>query len=56
MGAPDRLTANEQKTLAARSVPAISKYRSSIQNGVLELDALLDMLEIRLLLIEKEVI
>lgn len=56
MGAPDRLTANEQKTLAARSVPAISKYRSSIQNGVLELDALLDMLEIRLLRIEKEVI
>ena len=53
MGAPDQLTANEQKTLAARSVPAISKYRSSAKNGVLEIDALLDMLEIRLIRISQ---
>lgn len=49
MGAPDRLTLAEQNTLAARSVPAIGKYTASAKNGELEIDALLDLLEVRLI-------
>ena len=54
MGAPDRMTGKEQKALAARSVPSISKYTASAKSGELDLDALLDMLEIRLIQIAQK--
>ena len=52
MGATDGLTEEELSTLAARSTPAISKYTASAKGRALELDALLDMLEVRLIRLE----
>lgn len=45
-------TEQELKALAARSTPSCSKYIAHAKNHALELDALLDMLEVRLLSIE----
>ncbi len=39
----------ELENLAAKSRPGISKYLSQTKNGTLELDALLEMLEVRLI-------
>ena len=53
MGAVELTEPAEQETLAARSVPAITKYTASAEDGVLRLDAMLDMLEVRLIHIIK---
>ncbi len=53
MGAVELTEPAELETLAARSVPAISKYTVSAEDGVLRLDAMLDMLEVRLIHIIK---
>lgn len=52
MGALELDTQQEHKTLEALSVPRCSKYLAEAKNHTLELDALLDMLEVRLLTIE----
>lgn len=52
MGATDRLNDAELNTLAARSTPAINKYEITAGRKAIELDALLDMLEVRLIRIE----
>ncbi len=52
MGAMELDTEQELKTLAARSTPFCSKYIAQAKNHTLELDAMLDMLEVRLLTIE----
>ena len=49
MGAVEDLSAAELNTLAARSTPAINKYSVSAKGNTIELDALLDMLEVRLI-------
>ena len=49
MGAVELTEAAELVTLAARSVPAISKYPVSVGDGTLRIDAMLDMLEVRLI-------
>ncbi len=53
MGAVELTEPAELETLAARSVPAISKYALLTADGVLRLDAMLDMLEVRLIKIRK---
>ena len=52
MGATEDLSASELRTLAARSTPAINKYKVSTKGRTIELDALLDMLEVRLISIK----
>ncbi len=52
MGATDDLSTSELCTLAARSTPAVNKYKVSSKGHTIELDALLDMLEVRLLAIK----
>ena len=54
MGAVELDDPAELDTLAARSVPAISKYTATAADGVLHLDAMLDMLEVRLISIRME--
>ena len=39
----------ELRTLAAHSVPSFQKYRLPVEKGILKLDALLEMLEVRLI-------
>jgi len=52
MGALELDTEQELRTLEALSTPSCSKYTTEATNHTLELDALLDMLEVRLLSIE----
>ena len=52
MGALELDTEKELRTLEALSTPSCSKYTTEATNHTLELDALLDMLEVRLLSIE----
>ena len=40
------------ENLACRSVPAFNKYLLTTDDGTLELDAMLEMLEVRLILVE----
>ena len=49
MGAAELEECGEIRTLEARSVPAINKYSVSVEGGTLHLDAMLDMLEVRLI-------
>ena len=49
MGAAELTERGELDTLAALSTPAINKYTVSAEGGVLRLDAMLDMLEVRLI-------
>lgn len=51
MGALEPDTEQEIKTLAARSTPSCSKYITEAKNHTLEIDAMLDMLEARLITI-----
>ena len=53
MGAVELKTACEFRNLAARSLPALQKYILHAKDGALELDALLDLLEVRLILVDK---
>ena len=53
MGAVELTQRAELDTLAARSTPAINKYVVTSDNGTLRLDAMLDMLEVRLIQIMK---
>lgn len=53
MGAVDPITAEDRDYLMRRSVPERNKYTVSATDGDLTLDALLDLLEVRLLLITK---
>lgn len=52
MGAMALNDGPELDTLAARSVPAINKYTVAAEDGVLRLDAMLDMLEVRLIVVK----
>ena len=54
MGGVELTKAEELKNLAARSMPAISKYTASAENGMLQLDAMLDMLEVRLITVNRK--
>ena len=51
MGAVELSAPAELDTLASRSVPAINKYTVAAEDGVLRLDAMLDMLEVRLIVV-----
>ena len=53
MGAEELTEPGELDTLAARSTPAINKYTVSAEGGALRLDAMLDMLEVRLIEIKR---
>ena len=53
MGAVELTEPGELDTLASRSTPAINKYTLSTEGGALRLDAMLDMLEVRLIEIRK---
>ena len=53
MGAVELDAPDELHTLAARSVPAINKYTVSAEGGILRLDAMLDMLEVRLIEVKR---
>ena len=52
MGALEPDTRQELAVLEAHSTPKCSKYLAEAKNRTLELDAMLDMLEIRLIIIE----
>ena len=52
MGAIELTTQEERENLIFRSVPAISRYKVSVQNGKLPIAALLDMLEVRLIAVD----
>ena len=52
MGALEPDTKQELAVLDAHSIPKCSKYLTSVKNHTLELDAMLDMLEVRLITIE----
>ena len=54
MGGVELTKSEELKNLAARSMPAISKYTASAENGMLQLDAMLDMLEVRLITVNRK--
>ncbi len=54
MGALELEGENELQNLRSRSQPAISKYHVQAKDGKLELDAMLEMLEVRLLMIRME--
>jgi hypothetical protein len=45
----------EYKALEALSVPQCSKYLCDSKNSTLEIDAMLDMLEVRLITIEPQI-
>lgn len=49
MGAVELFEPEDIKTLQCRSVPGLNKYTAEAEDGVLELDAMLDMLEVRLI-------
>lgn len=51
MGAVELTQQAELENLAARSMPAINKYTATAENGTLRLDAMLDMLEVRLIVV-----
>ena len=53
MGAEELTEPGELDTLAARSTPAINKYTVLAEGGALRLDAMLDMLEVRLITVMK---
>jgi beta-xylosidase len=53
MGAVELTQKAELDTLAARSTPAINKYVVTSDNGTLRLDAMLDMLEVRLIEVKR---
>lgn len=53
MGALELTALTELETLAARSTPAISKYVAHAENNTLRLDAMLDMLEVRLIVVKE---
>lgn len=53
MGAVELREKAELDTLIARSSPAISKYPVSVEAGTLRLDAMLDMLEVRLIEVKR---
>jgi len=53
MGALEPDTRQELDVLEAHSIPKCSKYRTDAKNHTLELDAMLDMLEVRLITIEQ---
>ena len=53
MGAVELTEPGELDTLASRSTPTINKYTLSTEGGALRLDAMLDMLEVRLIEIRK---
>ena len=52
MGAMEPDTEQELNTLEALSTPLCSKYTAEAKKKTLEIDALLDMLEVRLITIE----
>lgn len=52
MGALEPDTRQELEVLEAHSMPKCTKYLAEAKNHVLELDAMLDMLEVRLITIE----
>lgn len=52
MGALELSTQEEKETLACRTVPAINRYRASVSDNTLPVEALLDMLEVRLVTVE----
>ena len=52
MGAMELTTQEEFENLSCRSVPAISRYKAATQDGKLPIEALLDMLEVRLVTVE----
>lgn len=52
MGAMELTTQEELENLTCRSVPAINRYKASTQDGRLPIEALLDMLEVRLVTVE----
>ena len=52
MGATEELSESELLTLAARSTPAINKYKASTKGRTIELDALPDIPEVRLISIK----
>ena len=54
MGAEELYDPSELAALSARSTPAINKYRVSSENGTLRLDAMLDVLEVRLIEIKRK--
>jgi len=54
MGAVELTQKAELENLASRSMPAINKYTASAEDGTLRLDAMLDMLEVRLIVVEPE--
>lgn len=49
MGAVELFEPEDIRTLQYRSVPGLNKYTAEAKDGVLELDAMLDMLEVRLI-------
>ena len=53
MGALEPDTEDEYETLRSRAVPMCSKYIQPVDNNTLEADAILDMLEVRLITIAK---
>ena len=53
MGAVELTQKSEFENLASRSVPAMNKYISTTDDGILRLDAMLDMLEVRLIVVKK---
>lgn len=54
MGALELTRKEEIDTLAARSVPAINKYYATTENSMLRIDAMLDMLEVRSIVVTKK--
>ena len=52
MGALELSTHEEKENLFCRSVPAINRYKASVLDGTLPVEALLDMLEVRLITVD----
>ena len=55
MGAIELDTQQEIKTLEAVSTPMCSKYRAEAKKKTLEIDAMLELLEVRLITIEPSI-
>ena len=53
MGALEPDTAEEFRTLSNKATPMHSKYIQPVENGALEADAILEMLEVRLITVKK---
>ena len=53
MGALETDDRTELENLSSRSIPAIQKYQIPTESGILRLDAMLDLLEVRLLEIKR---